>query len=129
MWCNGRTASHTRLFPSEELFGKTLGRGLAKFERVAAKLPKGGAVSGEKAFELYATYGFPPDLTGIMAEEKGLTVDKVRASFARCLLSVSVDSGPMTRSLLCLSVSLSFCLFDFLCHFSLSSLRPILAAY
>jgi alanyl-tRNA synthetase len=75
----------------EELFGKTLGRGLAKFERIAAKLPKGGVVPGEKAFELYATYGFPPDLTGIMAEEKGLTVDK--ATFDKLMAKHKATGG------------------------------------
>jgi len=57
----------------EEAFNKTLDRGLELFERVAAKAQ--GVVSGDVAFELYATYGFPIDLTQLMAVERGLKVD------------------------------------------------------
>jgi len=41
-------------------------------EGILSKLPP---VSGEAAFELYATYGFPVDLTQIMASEQGMAVD------------------------------------------------------
>ena len=58
----------------EESFGRTLGRGIALFEQAAAKAEK-GVVSGDDAFVLYDTYGFPLDLTSVMAEERGLTVD------------------------------------------------------
>ncbi|MBK37135.1 MAG: alanine--tRNA ligase [Gemmatimonadetes bacterium] len=57
----------------EEGFNKTLDRGLEIFEEVSAR----GAISGEDAFRLYDTYGFPIDLTELMASEKGLTVDLV----------------------------------------------------
>ncbi|KKL85831.1 hypothetical protein LCGC14_1950810, partial [marine sediment metagenome] len=57
----------------EEAFNRTLDRGLALFERVADKAA--GGIAGDVAFELYATYGFPIDLTQLMAEERGLHVD------------------------------------------------------
>ena len=55
----------------EENFGKTLDRGLEIFERVSSK----GEISGADAFQLYDTYGFPLDLTELMARERGLAVD------------------------------------------------------
>ena len=55
----------------EENFGKTLDRGLEIFERVSQK----GEISGADAFQLYDTYGFPLDLTELMARERGLEVD------------------------------------------------------
>ncbi len=58
----------------EEAFNKTLDRGIALFNE---RFQSGGAtsVSGALAFELYDTYGFPLDLTELMARERGLTVD------------------------------------------------------
>jgi alanyl-tRNA synthetase len=58
----------------EEAFNKTLDRGIELFEREVA-LPITAAISGEFAFKLYDTYGFPLDLTELMARERGLTVD------------------------------------------------------
>ncbi len=61
----------------EESFGRTLDRGIELFQRQAEKLQEAGRkkLSGEVAFDLYATYGFPVDLTQLMAAEAGLTVD------------------------------------------------------
>jgi alanyl-tRNA synthetase len=56
----------------EERFSETLARGLRLFEEVAAK----GDVSGEDAFTLAATYGFPVELTRELARERGLAVDE-----------------------------------------------------
>lgn len=56
----------------EESFGKTLDRGIKLFDEIASGSQQ---VSGEDAFKLYDTYGFPVDLTQIMAEERGLKVD------------------------------------------------------
>lgn len=58
----------------EERFNKTLDTGLEKFREITQKL-KGEVISGSDAFILYDTYGFPPDLTAILAEEKGLKID------------------------------------------------------
>ncbi len=61
----------------EESFGRTLGRGIALFEDAAerARTDHHGEISGEDAFKLHDTYGFPIDLTEVMAQEKGLRVD------------------------------------------------------
>lgn len=69
----------------EESFAATLDRGIALFEEVVAQTrAQGGAVfPGTQAFKLYDTYGFPIDLTRLMAAEKGLTTDE--AGFERCM--------------------------------------------
>ncbi|MEM7755283.1 MAG: alanine--tRNA ligase [Planctomycetota bacterium] len=58
----------------ETSFGKTLDRGIKLFDEVTERA-KGGRVSGPDAFQLYDTYGFPIDLTELMAAERGLAVD------------------------------------------------------
>jgi alanyl-tRNA synthetase len=58
----------------EESFGRTLDRGIKIFGEVAAATTN-GVISGLDAFKLHDTYGFPPDLTALMAEERGLKVD------------------------------------------------------
>jgi len=64
----------------ERSFGRTLDRGIEIFSAAAerARQDPGRTISGEEAFQLYDTYGFPIDLTELMAEENGLKVDKVR---------------------------------------------------
>ncbi len=59
----------------EERFNETLDKGLAKFAEILAD-QKGEKIPGKDAFMLYDTFGFPLDLTKIMAEEHGLTVDE-----------------------------------------------------
>ena len=61
----------------EESFGRTLERGMDIFEVDVAELEKANLseLPGERAFRLYDTYGFPLDLTQLMAEERNLTVD------------------------------------------------------
>jgi alanyl-tRNA synthetase len=61
----------------EERFMRTLKDGLSRFAKVAAetKAKKAGEIAGSEAFVLYDTYGFPVDLTGVLAEEAGLKVD------------------------------------------------------
>ena len=66
----------------ETLFGQTLDRGLKLFESQLAKA-KGGVFPGDTAFDLEATYGFPVDLTQLMAAERGLSVDMER--YSECL--------------------------------------------
>jgi len=55
----------------EENFGRALERGLKRFDEAASA----GALPGPAAFELYDTYGFPLDLTQLIARERGLKVD------------------------------------------------------
>ncbi|CAI8011142.1 Alanine--tRNA ligase, cytoplasmic [Geodia barretti] len=58
----------------ERQFLKTLSRGKRLFERTVARLD-GSVIPGDVAWRLYDTYGFPVDLTSLMAEERRLTVD------------------------------------------------------
>ncbi|MCB5250133.1 MAG: alanine--tRNA ligase [Candidatus Cloacimonadales bacterium] len=58
----------------EERFNLTLDNGLNKFNEIVDKL-KSDTISGLDVFILYDTYGFPPDLTQILAEEKQLKID------------------------------------------------------
>ncbi|MCK4312769.1 MAG: alanine--tRNA ligase, partial [Candidatus Cloacimonetes bacterium] len=59
----------------EERFNLTLDNGITKFNEIISSL-KEKTISGKDAFMLYDTFGFPMDLTRIMAEEKGLKVDE-----------------------------------------------------
>jgi alanyl-tRNA synthetase len=61
----------------EESFSVTLERGLDLFRDMVEKLKQTGerTISGESAFKLYDTYGFPLDLTMLLARENGLVVD------------------------------------------------------
>jgi alanyl-tRNA synthetase len=59
----------------EEGFNQTLDRGLEIFESVVTRIGHSKVFPGEDAFKLYDTYGFPLDLTELMAEERGLRVD------------------------------------------------------
>ena len=59
----------------EESFGKTLDRGLIIFEEICTNL-NDKTISGDDVFRLYDTYGFPIDLTELLAKEKKLKIDK-----------------------------------------------------
>ena len=59
----------------EESFNKTLDRGIELFREEANSLSNTKDLSGEFAFKLYDTYGFPLDLTELMAREAGLSVN------------------------------------------------------
>ncbi|KAJ2491315.1 Alanine--tRNA ligase [Coemansia sp. RSA 2050] len=65
------------LCDEERAFARTLDRGERLFEQTVAALPEGQTViPGRQVWRLYDTYGFPVDLTQIMAQERGLCVDE-----------------------------------------------------
>ncbi len=63
------------MLAEEESFGKTIDSGLALLEEYIDKM-EGKVFSGEDAFKLNDTYGFPLDLTKDILEERGITVDE-----------------------------------------------------
>lgn len=62
----------------EESFNATLDRGIELFDALVKKLSakKENIVSGEDVFKLYDTFGFPVDLTAVMAREHGFEIDE-----------------------------------------------------
>ena len=63
------------LSQEEAGFNQTLDRGLKRFEEEVASA---GTLSGDVAFELYDTFGFPIDLTALLCAERGLPLDMAR---------------------------------------------------
>ena len=59
----------------EMAFLRTLSQGVKRFEQYLEKNKKQKVIDGDFAFELFDTFGFPIDLTRLMAHEKGLEVD------------------------------------------------------
>ena len=59
----------------EASFLRTLSQGIKRFDSYVEQNPGSKTIDGAFAFELFDTYGFPVDLTNLMAEEKGLSVD------------------------------------------------------
>ena len=62
----------------EESFNKTVEKGSQLLADLIANLGENGVLSGDDAFRLHDTYGFPLDLTKEILEEKGLTLDEER---------------------------------------------------
>lgn len=60
----------------EGAFRRTLRAGEVRLKEALARLSPGGSVPGRVVFELYDTYGFPPELTEEIARERGFFVDK-----------------------------------------------------
>ena len=61
----------------EDKFNQTIDQGLEILNQMISKI-KGKKLSGDDAFKLYDTYGFPPDLTKEILEEKGITIEEDR---------------------------------------------------
>ena len=70
-----KTLIEKTLIKEEKLFLKTVENGIKVFEAEVKEL-KGDTISGELAFKLYDTYGFPVDLTADMARERNLHIDQ-----------------------------------------------------
>ncbi len=62
----------------EEGFNATLDRGLEIFTEIIEKMKTSGenTIPGDDVFKLYDTYGFPVDLTALLARERGFTIDE-----------------------------------------------------
>ncbi len=79
----------------EVSFLRTLATGIQRFERYQSQ----ATIDGDFAFELYDTFGFPIDLTELMAREKGLTVDMegfnkaLEAQKSRSRAATAIDTG------------------------------------
>jgi len=72
---SNRLAIQKAILDEEQKFRKTLAQGIKEFEKIITK----GPVSGEDAFILFSTYGFPFEITEEIATERGVTID--RAAF------------------------------------------------
>mgnify|MGYP000071324894 CR=1 FL=1 len=73
------------LTEEEDKFNKTIDQGLSILNEMESEMAKKGekVLSGENAFKLYDTYGFPVDLTKEILEERDLSVDE--EGFAACM--------------------------------------------
>ena len=73
------------LSEEEEKFHKTIDQGLSILNEMQEEMQATGSkvLSGENAFKLYDTYGFPMDLTQEILEEKGFTIDE--EGFKACM--------------------------------------------
>jgi len=63
------------IFEEESSFLRTLAQGIKRFENFVAHQADLKLIDGSFAFELFDTYGFPIDLTQVLAREKGLEID------------------------------------------------------
>lgn len=63
------------IFEEETSFLRTLDKGLKRIDLIQNEL-RDNMISGEQAFELYDTFGFPFDLTSLIARERGIAVDE-----------------------------------------------------
>ena len=75
----------TVLTQEEDKFDRTIDQGLSILGQMEEEMKAAGVkeLSGENAFKLYDTYGFPMDLTGEILEEKGFTIDE--SGFQACM--------------------------------------------
>ncbi|MDO8898664.1 MAG: alanine--tRNA ligase, partial [Bacteroidales bacterium] len=63
------------IYEEEASFLRTLAQGIRRFEQYSESHKEIATIEGNFAFELFDTYGFPIDLTNLLAKEKGLDVD------------------------------------------------------
>lgn len=106
---NQRELIHKVIESEEKSFERTLDRGLQLLDKIASKSK---TISGHDAFTLYDTYGFPIDLTQLIAREKLLTIDldgfnkameeqreRARSAQKKTIITVSEDEAkkPVTQ--------------------------------
>ena len=74
---NNRDKIKAVIIEEKDKFEKTLERGEREFNKIVNKLQKEGnnTILGKDLFNLYETYGFPPEVTADLAKEQGLKVD------------------------------------------------------
>lgn len=70
-----RNLIKTTIYHEEEKFLNTLDRGLKMLNSELETMSSGDVLSGEKAFKLYDTYGFPLDLTEDIVKSSGISID------------------------------------------------------
>ncbi len=93
----------TAIQEEENSFLRTLSTGIQKFEQYLHQHPDNKVIEGTFAFELFDTYGFPVDLTQLMAREKGLEVDMpgfqkgLEEQKARSRKAAEKDTGDWTE--------------------------------
>lgn len=85
----------------EQSFARTLDRGEKLFEQYARQAKAEGRtkLSGSDIWRLYDTFGFPVDLTSIMAEEQGLTFDQAEFDKAQAESKEASKGGPKEQAL------------------------------
>ncbi|MBB6003051.1 alanine--tRNA ligase [Arcicella rosea] len=64
------------ILEEENSFLRTLETGLTRLDKIIAETEKNGRIAGEIVFELNDTFGFPSDLTALIARENGLSIDE-----------------------------------------------------
>ena len=64
------------ILEEENSFLRTLENGLKRLDEIIFQTEKGGVINGDIVFELSDTFGFPADLTALIAREKGLSIDE-----------------------------------------------------
>lgn len=96
---NNRERIKEILDEEEESFARTLDRGEKLFDQhaMAVKAKSGTELSGKDVWRLYDTYGFPVDLTRLMAEELGLRVNESEFEAAQ-MASKEASKGSAKKS-------------------------------
>ncbi|HEV8504487.1 MAG TPA: alanine--tRNA ligase, partial [Chitinophagaceae bacterium] len=83
----------------EEAFLRTLDKGLKRIDDIVRSASKNKMITGRDAFELYDTYGFPIDLTRLIASENNLAVDEkgfeseMQQQKSRSRAATAIDTG------------------------------------
>lgn len=86
----------------EEAFLRTLEKGLKRIDDIISKASSAEIIGGKEAFELYDTYGFPIDLTRLIATENNLAVDEpgfeaeMQQQKNRSRQATAIDAGDWT---------------------------------